>query len=110
MLTNHCANISNKVARSKKEQANPFPSHEDQLANLSRIEGQVRGIARMIEERRYCLDILNQLRSVHAALEGVEKRIFHRFMQTCVKEAFLNSKNGDIEPLIDQIVTLLNRR
>ena len=87
-----------------------MPSHQDQLANLRRIEGQVRGLAKMVDEGRYCLDILNQCRSVHAALEGVEKKIFKRFLQTCVKDAFKRSTNGDIDPLIEEIVALLERR
>lgn len=113
MLGNHCSVESHKNATTrarKNAEKREYPSHEDQLANLSRIEGQIRGIYRMVEEKRYCLDILNQLRSVHAAIEGVEKRIFKRFLQTCVREAFLNSKNGDLNPLLDDIVGLFERR
>lgn len=87
-----------------------MPSHADQIANLSRIEGQIRGISKMIDDGRYCLDILNQCRSVHAALENVERKIFRRFMETCVKDAFKRSTNGDVDPLIDEIVGLLERR
>ena len=79
----------------QKENKADIPSHADQLANLNRIEGQIRGISKMIEEGRYCLDILNQCRSVHAALEGIEKKIFRRFLQTCVKETFRRSNNGE---------------
>lgn len=87
-----------------------MPSHQVELPNLHRIEGQIRGLCKMVEEGRYCLDILNQCRSVHAALEGVEKKIFKRFLQTCVKDAFKKSTNGDAEPLVDEIVRLLERR
>lgn len=103
---------SNKEAPARNGRARnaAMPSHADQLANLSRIEGQIRGISKMIEEERYCLDILNQCRSVHAALEGVEGKIFRRFLETCVKDAFKRSTNGDTDPLIEDIVALLSRR
>lgn len=99
-----------RATTSTAAKKNPMPSHTDQLANLNRIEGQVRGIAKMIQEERYCLDILNQCRSVHVALEGVEKKIFKRFLETCVKDAFKKSTNGDLEPLMNEIVSLLERR
>ncbi len=88
----------------------PMPSHADQLSNLNRIEGQIRGISKMIEEGRYCLDILNQCRSVHAALTSIEKKIFRRFLDTCVKDAFRTSTNGETGPMIDEIVELLDRK
>lgn len=96
--------------KGKKLVKSAMPSHADQLANLNRIEGQIRGLSKMIEEGRYCLDILNQCRSVHAALEGVEKKIFRRFLETCVKDAFKRSTNGETEPMIDEIVALLDRK
>ncbi len=50
---------------------------KSQLARLSRIEGQVRGVARMVEEDRYCIDVINQVRAVRAALDKVEQEILH---------------------------------
>ena len=51
---------------------------KSQLARLSRIEGQVRGVARMIEEDRYCIDVLTQIRAVRAALDKVEQETLQR--------------------------------
>lgn len=111
MLRTECCENGEKSTKQKATVAwSEFPSHEDQLANLSRIEGQIRGIAKMVEDKRYCLEILHQLKSVHAALEGVEKKIFRRFLETCVRKAFLNSKNEDIGPLLDDIVRLFEHR
>ena len=62
-------------------------NHKDQLTRLNRIAGQVAGIARMIEDERYCLDILLQLRAVRAAVKKVEGNILHMHMQHCVAEA-----------------------
>lgn len=67
------------------------PSHSEQLGRLKRIEGQVRGIHRMIEEDRYCVDILIQLRAVRAALKKVEGNILNRHMQHCVSQAMGDS-------------------
>ena len=56
-------------------------------ARLSRIEGQVRGIARMIEEDRYCIDVLTQLRAVRAALRRVEDEVLNDHVAHCVEGA-----------------------
>ncbi len=61
---------------------------------LARIEGQVRGIARMVDEDRYCVDVLNQLAAVHQALRRVSRQLLSRHMRTCVERAFIH---GDPE-------------
>ena len=61
---------------------------------LRRIEGQVRGIARMIEEDRYCIDVLTQLRAVHAALRRVEEAVLRDHVEHCVARAMAT---GDLE-------------
>lgn len=61
-------------------------NHKDQITRMNRIAGQVAGIKRMIEEERYCLDILLQLRAVRAAVKKVEGNILQRHMQHCVAE------------------------
>ena len=62
-------------------------NHKDQITRMNRIAGQVAGIKRRIEEERYCLDILLQLRAVRAAVKKVEGNILQRHMQHCVAEA-----------------------
>ncbi|MCW5738516.1 MAG: metal-sensitive transcriptional regulator, partial [Enhydrobacter sp.] len=57
---------------------------KSQLARLSRIEGQVRGIARMIEDERYCIEVLTQVRAVRAALNKVEQETLGDHLQHCV--------------------------
>lgn len=66
-------------------------AHGEQLGRMRRIAGQVTGITRMIEEGRYCMDILIQLRAVRAALKKVESNILHKHMQHCVAETLGNS-------------------
>jgi len=62
-------------------------SHRQHLDRLRRIEGQVRGIAKMVEDDRYCVDILTQTRAVQAALRKVEDAILRRHVETCVVDA-----------------------
>lgn len=69
-------------------------NHKDQIVRMNRIAGQVAGITRMIEEERYCLDILLQLRAVRAALKRVEGNILQRHMQNCVAEALGDNPNA----------------
>ncbi|MCH5284566.1 MAG: metal-sensitive transcriptional regulator [Akkermansiaceae bacterium] len=68
--------------------------HRDQLTRLSRIAGQVGGISRMIEEGRYCVDILIQLRAVRAALKKVESNVLRKHMQHCVAQALGNGEEA----------------
>ncbi len=62
-------------------------THEGQLEYLKKIEGQVRGILRMIEEKRYCIDILTQIQSIIGALYRVENEIFKKHTEGCVVNA-----------------------
>ena len=64
------------------------------LNRLKRIEGQVRGIAKMVEDDRYCIDILNQMQAVKAALAKVESGILKDHAACCVDQAI---KSGDTE-------------
>ncbi len=59
------------------------PDHSDKLNRLNRIEGQVKGIKKMIEEKRYCVDILTQLKAVSAALKKVEHAVLKDHIQGC---------------------------
>jgi DNA-binding FrmR family transcriptional regulator len=65
----------------------PFPKHNDLLPRLRRIEGQIRGIARMVEERRYCIDIIQQLTAARKALDQVSLKIMNGHINTCVSDA-----------------------
>ena len=65
-----------------------YAPHKDQLLKrLARIEGQVRGIAKMIEDDRYCIDILTQLGAVDTALEAVALKVLEEHVQHCVAGA-----------------------
>ena len=85
------------------------PSHDSQVNRLKKIEGQVRGLQKMIEERRYCMDIVSQLRAVQGALKKVELGILETHLHHCVQDA-LNSRNSeDAEAKIQEIIQLLQK-
>lgn len=85
------------------------PSHADELDRLSRIEGQVRGVRKMIEERRYCVDILTQLSSISAALARVEDRLLARHLRICVQDSLAGKNKTDKDRKIEEIIELLAR-
>lgn len=80
------------------------------LARLSRIEGQVRGIARMIDGDRYCIDVLTQIRAVRAALNRVEQGILRDHLQHCVSNAFHGGSGRDRQGKIDELIELLENQ
>ncbi|TVR67275.1 MAG: transcriptional regulator [Spirochaetaceae bacterium] len=76
---------------------------------LSRIEGQVRGIQKMVEEDRYCMDILAQTRSVVAALRATEDRIMENHLQTCVVDAIRSDDASDQKQKLDEVMSVLTQ-
>lgn len=83
---------------------------KSQLARLGRIEGQVRGIARMIEEDRYCIDVLTQIRAVRAALDRVEQETLSDHLKHCVADAFHGGSERDRLIKIDELLEVLDSR
>lgn len=77
----------------EREQTN-HAIHVDQLGRLKRIAGQVTGIVKMIEEERYCMDILIQLKAVRAALKKVEGNILRCHMEHCVAKFMGESEDA----------------
>ena len=76
----------------------------DLAARLNRIEGQVRGLRKMVEEDRYCVDLLMQLSSVQEALRGVGKQVMRHYLQTCATKAIQGRNRDDIyDELMDAI-------
>jgi CsoR family transcriptional regulator, copper-sensing transcriptional repressor len=77
---------------------------------LKRIEGQVRGIARMIDEDRYCIDVLTQIRAVRAALRGVEDELLKDHVEHCVEGAITSGNNAEQRRKVQELLTVLTRR
>jgi len=79
------------------------------MVALRRIEGQVRGIQRMIKDREYCIDILNQILAVKGALARVEEKILQKHFQHCVTNAMTGSSEKQKQQKLDEILKLINR-
>jgi CsoR family transcriptional regulator, copper-sensing transcriptional repressor len=75
---------------------------------LRRIEGQVRGLQKMVEEDRYCADILTQISSVQEALRGVGKELMRNHLKHCATAA-IRSGEGDAESMYDELVEMMFR-
>jgi len=86
-----------------------YPDHADQLARLTRIEGQVRGIRKMVEDRRYCVDIATQIKAVRAALTKVELGVVEKHIHHCVAHAVASGEPAEIDTKIEEIVRLVGR-
>ena len=83
------------------------PCHKEQIPNLKRIEGQVRGITKMIDDDKYCIDILNQIKAVRSAITSVEGKILKKHMNVCVKDVLKSVKEFDIK--VEEIIKSLKR-
>lgn len=76
---------------------------------LNRIEGQVRGVGRMVEEDRYCIDILTQLQAVKAALAKVETELLKDHIDHCIEGAFLHGTAQEQRQKADELIALISR-
>ncbi len=85
------------------------PCHSAQLPKLNRISGQVDGIKRMIDDGRYCPDILTQLKAVRSAIRSVEATVLETHLQHCVIEAFEHGNLADAQEKINEIKDLFKR-
>ena len=84
-------------------------THLEEIVALKRIEGQIRGIQRMIEKKRYCIDIITQISSVEGAIRRVEKNILNRHLRGCVRESFSKANKEDKEKKIEEIIDVLQK-
>lgn len=92
------------VSRMKNAQ-----SKKSALSRLSRIEGQVRGVSRMIDEDRYCIDVLTQLRAAQAALLKVEQEILHDHVEHCVEHAIMSGDKDEQRRKVAELIEVLDR-
>jgi len=79
------------------------------IRRLDRIEGQVRGLARMIEEGRYCIDIVTQVSAVRAALRRVEQEVLRDHIGHCVREAMQSEDSRKQDRTIEELMEVLAR-
>ena len=83
--------------------------HLDEIVSLKRIEGQIRGIQKMIEEKRYCIDILTQLSSIVGAIRRVEENILNRHLRGCVRDSFTKGSKENRGEKMDEVIEVLQK-
>ena len=74
------------------------------LKRLRRIEGQVRGLQKMVEEDRYCADIITQVASVQEALRGVARNLMRNHLRHCAAKALRSGKKAESEAMFDELL------
>ncbi len=79
------------------------------LTRLAKIEGQVKGISRMIENDRYCVDTLYQISAAQGALERVAKETMRQHLEGCVVDAFKSKNKLDREKKIDELMSMFSK-
>ena len=90
-----------------KTKDRPEEEYKDLMNRLSRIEGQVRGVRRMVEEGAYCPDILVQVSAVNAALNSFNKVLLANHIRTCVADDIRDRKDETIDELVTTLQKLM---
>lgn len=86
------------------------PDTRDQLRRrLRRVAGQVAGIERMVEEDRYCVDVLLQVAAARAALDGIGKLLLNAHVETCVTDAMRSRNARDREQKVDELMEVFSK-
>ncbi len=93
------------MAKDTRTAHHPYETKTNMINRLKKIEGQIRGIARMIDEDLYCDDILNQFLSVEAAINGVRKTLLEAHMKGCVVHQI---QDGDLS-VVDELITTIGK-
>ena len=99
--------MSGRMASRKKAVAVDAPVKENCRKRLRRIEGQVRGLQKMVEDERYCADILTQLSSVQEALRGVGRELMRNHLRHCATSA-IRAGDARAEAMYDELVDLMH--
>lgn len=85
------------------------PDHQKSISRLRRIKGQVEGVERMITARKYCPDIIIQIRAARAALASLEAGILEKHLQHCVTDAMKSPNESDRNQKIHELMKLFKR-
>lgn len=97
----------NKKSNDKKTSGSKgHPDHTQQLSKLNRVEGQVAGIKKMIEERRYCPEIIQQVRATRKALAAIEGTMLESHLLNCVSGAIESGNKAEKETKISEVMQI----
>ena len=102
-----CCTVEDRNCCSHKTKERTEKEYKDLLNRLSRIEGQVRGIRRMVENDAYCPDILVQVSAVNAALNSFNKVLLANHIRTCVADDIREGKDATVDELVATLQKLM---
>lgn len=98
--------MGKRKTKTQPNQQKRYPDHSKQLPRLNRIEGQIVGIKRMVEERRYCPDVIQQIRATRKALLAIEVALLEKHLYECVTEAIESRSEGARNEKLVEIVRI----
>jgi DNA-binding FrmR family transcriptional regulator len=105
--------MTKKTARTYKASHRAMPreagTREDLLLRLRRVEGQVRGVQKMVEEDRYCPDVLVQMSAIHESLRAVERILMKDHLQHCATEALRSGDDKQAQRTYNELTELFYR-
>ena len=87
---------------------NMHPSHKKHLGKLNRVSGQVEAVKRMIDEEKYCVDIMTQLRAARSALKAIELSVLETHIKSCIDKACCQD-SAERDKKINEIIKLLKK-
>jgi DNA-binding FrmR family transcriptional regulator len=96
-------------ARQDRQPDHRHTRHTGQLERLRRIEGQVGGLVRMVEQERYCVDILTQIRAARAGLRRVEEAVLREHVERCVAQAIRSGDAAEQKRKVDELLDVVGR-
>lgn len=97
-----CVEVSDQTL----QESNSTPDHGASKRRINRVKGQLDAVSRMIDEKRYCPDIINQIRAATNAMRSLEQEILRAHLEGCVKGAFDSNDPVQIKQKIDEILKL----
>lgn len=103
----HCHDEGVVSLMSKQKE---HPDHTSTLLRLKKIKGQINGLEKMIQNRRYCVDILIQFRAIASALNVIELSVFERHVKNCMIEAARSKNEVEIQKKVNEILKLISKR
>ena len=92
---------------SERHKHRNLTEERDLLKRLNRIEGQVRGVKAMVEDERYCVDILNQVSAIQAALNSFSRELLSNHIKTCVTQDIRDGKEETVDELVNTLKKLM---
>lgn len=85
-------------------------THKESLNRLARIGGQLNGIKRMVEEEKYCIDIITQIQAARAALRSLELNILEKHMHHCVSNAFESGSKENADEKMEELLKVMKKK